>query len=421
MLGLLAPGWLLGLTALSVPLALHLWSRRGGRPIRVGSIRLFLGATPTTRRSWAIQDPVLLLVRSAVLAVLILALAAPYWAPRPGPESRWALVADDIAGRNVLVDSLVRAGLVVYPLDSSRSLHDRTLNLWSALSEADRAAPPGTRFDLFAPQRLRYFRGVRPLIGARVAWHARDAIAGPPSGPPAQTAARLVTMFADAARTDDARYIRAAIETAGQATGIPAIVTMASAADPVQTGDAANWIVWLSTRPVPAVVLERVRRGATLVTDAGSARPDDHRSRILLADQPADAWLARRSDQADSGASLWSDGSGRPLLTVDREGAGLHYRFHGRFHPAWSELVLREAFPEALARIWVGPDSAGSRSDDRPIALSQLLPVHDSAAVSTRPGLPIRRRSLFLPVWLLALALFGLERWFAAQPRRRPA
>lgn len=186
-------------------------------------------------------------------------------------------------------------------------------------------------------------------------------------------------------------------------------------------GGPADWIVWLSPRPVAAAVLEQVRRGATLLTDAGSARPNDHRSRILLVDRPSDAWLARRSDEADSGAPLWSDGSGGPLLTEAREGNGLHYRFHGRFHPVWSELVLRAAFPEALARIWVGPDSAGPRSDDRPIALSQLLPARDSAAASPLPGAPIGRRSLFLPVWLLALALFGVERWLAARPRRHVA
>ena len=417
MLGLLTPGWLLGLVALSVPVALHLWSRRGGRPIRVGSIQLLLGAPPATRRSWAVQDPVLLLVRCAVLAVLTFALAAPYWAPRIGSESRWALVADDVAGRNVLVDSLARVGLTVYPMDRPRSSLDRPQNLWSALSEADRAAPPGTRFDLFAPQRLRYFRGVRPPIDARVEWHAREAVAGLSSAPSPRRTARLVTMVVDASRTEDARYVRAAIEAAARATGVAAIVTMGPASGP------ADWIVWLSARPVPAAVLERVSRGAILLTDAGSAAPHERRSRILLVDRPTDAWLARRSDEADAGATLWSDGSGRPLLTVTREGAGLHYRFHGRFHPDWSELVLRAAFPEALARIWAGPDSADSRGDDRPIALSQLLPAHDSTAASSRApsGPPMRRRSLFLPVWLLALVLFGIERWLAAQPRRRTA
>jgi hypothetical protein len=326
-------------------------------------------------------------------------------------------VADDVAGRNVLVDSLARAGLIVVPMSSSPSPFDRPQNLWSALRAADHAAPPGTRFDLFAPQRLRYFRGVRPPIDARIQWHAREATGGPPGGPPARTTARLMTMFVDASRTEDARYVRAAFEAAGQATGVPAIVTMET------TNGPADWIVWLSARPIPAAVLDRVRRGATLLTDAGSAPPSERRSRILLVDRPADAWLERRSDEADSGATLWSDGSGRSLLTVTRVGAGLHYRFHGRFHPAWSELVLRAAFPEALARIWAGPDPADSRGDDRRIALSQLLPAYDSTAASSRApsAPPIRRRSLFLPAWLLTLVLFGFERWLAAQPRRRIA
>ena len=63
---------------------------------------------------------------------------------------------------------------------------------------------------------------------------------------------------------------------------------------------------------------------------------------------------------ADSGAPLWTDGSGRPLLTMTREGLGLHYRFRSRFHPGWSELVLRGAFPEALARVWIGPGRSPS-------------------------------------------------------------
>jgi hypothetical protein len=420
MLGLLAPGWLLGLTALTIPLALHMWSRRGGRPIRVGSIRLLLGAPPATRRSWAVQDPVLLLVRSAVLAVLVLALAAPYWAPETGSGSRWALVADDVAGRNALVDSLTRAGLVVYPVDSTPAPLDRPQNLWAVMRDADRAAPPHTRFELFAPQRLRYFRGQRPLIGAPVEWHARDAAGGSPAGSPVSSSARLVTIFVDASRTDDARYLQAAMQAAGQATGIQALVRMGAAGGLGLTDGPEDWIVWLSPRPVPTTVLERVRGGATLLTDAGSASPNDHRSRILLMDRPSDAWLARRSDEADSGAPLWSDGSGNPLLTVTREGRGLHYRFHGRFHPAWSELVLRPTFPEALARIWVGGDPAVARSDDRLIALSQLFPAHDSAAVSSTAGPPMRGRSLFLPVWLLALALFGVERWLTARPRRQP-
>jgi hypothetical protein len=419
MLGFLSPGWLLGLATLTLPLALHLWSRRGGRPIRVGSIRLLLGAPAATRRSWSIRDPALLLLRCSVLAALVLALAGPYWSPRAASGVRWALIADDVAARNVLVDSLTRAGLVVYPLGGTSTVHDRPQNLWTALGEADRAAPPGTRFEVFGPQQLRYFRGERPTIGARVEWHAREPATLAGTGPAMRHAARLVAIFADGSRAEDARYVRAAIEAAGQATGIAAVVTLRAAGPGVASGP-ADWIVWLSARPVPGAVLDRVRNGATLLTDAGSQPPRDRRSRILLVDRPSDAWLTRGSAVTDSAAPLWTDGSGGPVLTVARDGRGSHYRFHGRFNPAWSELVLRAAFPEALARLWIGPDSAGSRHDDRPIALRQLLPARDSTA-SPPPPPPTNGRSLFVPVWLLALALFAFERWFAAQPRRRPA
>lgn len=417
MLGFLAPGWLLGLATLTVPVALHLWSRRGGRPIRVGSIRLLLGAAPATRRSWSIRDPALLLLRCSVLAALVLALAGPVWSPRATHGLRWALVADDVAARNVLMDSLTRAGLFVYRAEDTSAPRDRPQNLWTTLREADRAAPPETRFEVFAPPQARLFRGVRPTIGAHVEWHTRPS-ATPETSPVVRHATRLATIFADGSRGEDARYVRAAIEAAAQATGGAAVVTLRAAGVDL-AGDPADWIVWLSARPVPAAVLDRVRRGATLLTDAGSQPTRDRRSRIVLVDRPSDAWLTRRSADADSAAPLWTDGTGAPLLSMARVGRGLHYHFHSRFHPAWSELVLRAEFPEALAQLWIGADSAGPGGDDRPIAVSQLLPAPDSASSPTLPP-PTNGRSLFVPVWLLALTLFALERWLTAQPRRRP-
>lgn len=424
MFGLLSPGWLAGLVSLAVPLALHLWSRRGGRPIRVGSIRLLQGAEPATKRSWAIQDAPLLLVRTATLSALVLALAGPYWTPSPSVPAgrRWALVATEVAQPNALIDSLTRAGFDVHPLDGAPPL-----GLWAALREADRSAPRGTRFEVFAPDRLRYFRGERPAIAAALEWHVR-----PPrshvTGAQPRAAIRPIAILADADRADDARYVAAALETAALATGMPAVVTIAppAAVPPGDPTTPAGWIVWLSSRPVPSTVSERVRRGATLLTDAGGAPRADRRSRILLVGLASDAWLARGRIAADTGAPLWSDGTGRPLLTVAREGRGLHYRFHSRFDPGWNELVLRPSFPEAVAHLWLGADSASwPREDDRRIAMSQLLPARDSSPRrrSSPAALPPGGRSLFFPVWLLGLALFGTERWLArgGRPRRRAA
>jgi hypothetical protein len=404
----LSPTWLLGLASLAVPLALHLWSRRVGQPIRVGSIRLLVGAPPATARSWRIQQPWLLLLRCAVLTALVLALADPYWALRDAAGPTWALVADDVADHAALTDSLGRAGLVVRPLDPA--------NPWMALREADRSAPPGTRFVVFAPDLLRNFRGARPIIGSAVVWHSRSVADTGARGPVQRTGARVVALYADPGRREDARYLSAALRAAGLATGIRAIVVLRPPDGAgVAAGD-ADWAFWLSDRAVPEAVRRRVREGITLVSDAGT-NPIARRTRIVLAEQPSDAWLERRSFAADDGAPVWSDGAGAPLLTVSREGRGLHYRFHSRFAPAWSDFVLRPAFPEAMARLWIGPDTVGERGDERRIALSQLLPANDRALRSSASTVP--QRSLSLPAWLLAVMLFLLERWLAARPPSR--
>ena len=408
----LAPAWLFALGALAVPIALHLWSRRGGTPVRIGSIRLLVGSPPAVRRAWRFQEPWLLLLRCAMLATLVLALAAPVRRKRSQPGT-WALVSGDLTATadSALIDSLTGAGVAVRRLDPG--------NLWVALRDADREAAPGTRFVVFAPDFLRYVYGERPALRAPVEWRVRTP---PPPAHPAsglQREARLVALYADAERSDDARYVTAAIHAAAGATGIP--VDIAIRGDPA----AAEWIVWLSVQPVPEAVLSRVRAGATLIQDGGAAHPSrgrsnrgDREDRIVFVRQAAarpevrqvnglDLQFAGPVAPPDSAAPVWTDGAGRPLLTVTRMGGGIDYRFHGRFHPSSSDLVLTPEFPYAFATLWAAP---AALPDDRRIAVSQLLPARE---VATPPPPTETPRSWFTALWFLAVLLFALERWLS--------
>ena len=392
MLGFLAPLWLAGLASLVIPLVLHLWSRRTGRAVRVGSIRLLSGAPPPMARRPRLHDPWLLALRCALLAALVLALARPYWAPqRLAAPPTWALVATDLADRAGLVDSLERTGTTVRPLDPS--------DLWLSLAIADQTAPPGTRFEVFAAPLLRGTRGTRPELRSSVVWHPRGPARRPanPATPPPLSRGRIVVVFADADRSDDARYVAAAVEAAGTVSGIPAIVTI-RAARVAGVGDvgSADWIVWLSQQPLPDVVEQRLQAGATVLTDLGPTQQPVTRTAFRLDPAP-----------------VWTDPSGDPLLTVTREGRGLRYRFHSRFAPAWSSLVLDPRFPEAMARLWIGSDSTRIERDDRPIALSQVAPAYDprlGSGVATTGA-----QSLFFPLWLIAVGLFLVERRIATR------
>jgi hypothetical protein len=407
MLGFLSPLWLAGLSALTVPVALHLWSRRGGRPIRVGSIRLLAGSPPATRRSWIIQDPLLLALRCTVLAALALALARPFWTSKASKTRSVALVAREVVDREALVDSLRQAGLAVSVMEADAG---RTPNLWTALRRADRTASPGTRLVVFAPDRLRYFAGERPTLHSHVEWHTRADVRSSEAAP-RPPAARTVVVFADPTRQDDARYMIAALAAVGDATGIVAVVSNHIASADAVPGS-ADWIVWLSERAIPEPVLQQLRRGAVLLADAGAAPAQRHRSRILTGPQPSDVWTARAVRATHGGAPVWMDGTGAPLLTVTSEGRGRFYRFNSRFFPAWSDLVLRPDFPMAMARLWSGADSLRATPDDRRITVSQLLPAEEPSA-PIPPGMP--RHSLFVPLWIAAVLAFLLERRLSAR------
>lgn len=385
MLGFLAPLWLAALASLVVPLALHLWDRRKGRAIRVGSIRLLSGSPPPMARRPRLHDPWLLALRCALLAALALALARPYWAPhgRTIPPT-WALVATDVADRAGLVDSLERTGRTVRPLDPA--------DLWLSLAIADQSAPPGTHFEVFAAPLLRSTRGTRPELRSAVVWHPRASARRPEHPATSPSRGRMVVVFADLDRSDDARYVAAAVRAAGTVSGIPAIVTTRAAAV-VGMGvvSSADWIVWLSEQPLPQVVEQRLQAGATVLTDLGRVQQPVTRAAFGLDHAP-----------------VWTDATGNPLLTVTREGRGLRYRFHSRFAPGWSGLVLDPRFPEAMARLWIGSDSTRTERDDRPIALSQVAPAYDPRVGSGVAD--AGARSLFLPLWLIAVGLFLLER-----------
>jgi hypothetical protein len=418
MLAFATPAALLALAAVAIPIALHLWSRRTGRAVRVGSIALFAAAVPPAARRPQVDDPWLLLVRCAVITLLALALAGPYRrsdVPPAGPL--WALVAPDIvadARSAPLLDSLRSAGAEIRPLAAGATI-------WSLLREADYTAPPGTRFVVVAPNRGAM--GERPALRAETSWRVPPLrITERGTGGEDQNAARAwptrtVTIYSDAGRREDARYVGAALRAAGDASGKPAVVTQRDVA--ATPGD-ADWIVWLAEQPVPDAVLASVRGGATLLTDALADRGVERvvRLRLAAATNPdAASPLLRRvatPDHSRGVAPVWSDDAGLPVMTLTKEGAGRRFRFHGRFHPSWGDLVLHPAFPEAMTPLWAGaaPDSAGA-----PITVSQLLPARDTV----RSSGPVPAQDLYHVFWLAGVVLFGLERWLAVRRRQAGA
>ena len=116
MVALLNPAALLALLGLLVPVAIHLWNRRPGREVAVGSLRWLAAGANRRLRHLKPEQLWLLLLRATLLAVLAVAVAGPVWRTALPTSRGVVLLSAEAAGLPALaglkptVDSLRRRG-----------------------------------------------------------------------------------------------------------------------------------------------------------------------------------------------------------------------------------------------------------------------------------------------------------------------
>ncbi len=421
---LLSPAGLWALAALALPLAIHLW-RRPPRTVRLGSLR-FLQTRARQLQNLRWREHALLTTRLGLLIWLALLLARPLW--RQGPPAHppyWALLDPAAAPAGPSLERLralqaagvetrlLAPGFPVVnrpPGDPAASAPD----LWSLLREADAALPAGSSLAVFSPGRFASLRGIRPgLAHVRVEWintPAARAVAGSSSPTPAPSAPLLaILILHDSDRDEDARCVAAAWHAIAQADHRPVNVSVAATTSP-STAPRADWVFWLSARPVPAALADRA---ANVFTDASSS-----------ADAPAPGWIVpqagasfgppvplwRRTAPSD-GSVVWTDGFGQPLLTRAGDAHGTRWHFASRFAPDWNDLPLGTALPASLRTLLPDANAVSADRDDQRLAdPSQCLPS-DVAAVATSVSAPVGATiDLRQPLWLLVALCFCLER-----------
>src|SRR5580704_8052794 len=85
-LGVLNAAMLLGLAGVAIPVIIHLLNRRNDPVVDWGAMQ-FLEFSPRERRRLNFAELLLMLARMALLALVALALARPFWSPRPAGAS----------------------------------------------------------------------------------------------------------------------------------------------------------------------------------------------------------------------------------------------------------------------------------------------------------------------------------------------
>src|SRR5690606_11694277 len=106
------PSYLWALWGLLLPLAIHFWSRREARTLKVGSVELLVSSRSKRSSSVAISEWILLLLRMAMVALAVLFMAGPQWRVQDRAHRVAYLVEPALAGDPSLVtilDSLAEA------------------------------------------------------------------------------------------------------------------------------------------------------------------------------------------------------------------------------------------------------------------------------------------------------------------------
>lgn len=516
-MGWLAPTWLFGFVALSIPIIIHLRRRRIGRRLLVGSVRHLSGTANPQSRRLRVRNPWLLLLRLAVVSALVLALAGPLLSRERAAPRRWTLIAPELARdtaflrHDPLLDSLKRAGgeqhlltrglpALAYDADAGSAENLEQPDLWALLREADRALPDGSSITVVTPARLALATGIRPSIAAEVAlrspalppaaeqwvdagwghgdsiairvgtgerggaayavrqmrigdaatveltgaavritrngdagWravttrHAGGALGGADTIAIPRIAPLAVSIVASRERTEDAAYLTAAFEATADVLDLPIVLGSDAGAAASASSSHGAWVVRLGlpadsgrTEPPPggamlvdaAVGPDSTAGVVPFVVSDGSALPAGY----VSAGGSLSAGGNAKPGSAATGQALLTLANGTPLLTARRAGPGTLLLFTGRFDPASSDLILRPAFPELIARLWAGAvvrlDRA-PRREARAIALAQLLPRRGPAPPRAPAGQSLRDVLL-----ATAAALFLVERLVAHRAQR---
>ncbi|GAB3848752.1 hypothetical protein GCM10028822_12110 [Hymenobacter terrigena] len=199
MFTLLNPAALLALLGLLVPVAIHLWNRRPGREVAVGSLRWLAAGANRRLRNLKLEQLGLLLLRAALLAVLAVAASGPVWRTALPTSRGVVLLSADAAGLPALaglkasIDSLRRKGYALRwlapgfprvpgrtwralaagrPSSAADSVADGAkLFAWARVLQATTVFP-GQPLFVVTGAALRNFQGSHPTLPAAVTWQA---------------------------------------------------------------------------------------------------------------------------------------------------------------------------------------------------------------------------------------------------------
>lgn len=394
-LGLLLPAGLAALTALALPVLIHLRRRSQQRVVEFAALR-WMVARELPRRRVRVDERALLALRLLLIALLAWLLAVPVWRGGEGGRA-WVVVAPGVdadAIRNEMAHADAQVHWLAPGFPSvAQPPPPAPIAFSSLLRELDSQLGADVALTVIVPPTLQALDGERLALGRAVTW--RIAAAAPPTDPApavAGTAPTHVAIRYDANHHDALRWLRAATQAwnakasddAAAATPEPTYrINVASSETAI--AEHTDWLIWLADAPLPAALNAWVDAGGTALTIA--ADPALHGA---------------------ASAVVWRSAQGDAQLRAARSGVGRLLVLSPALQTDHVPELLDSTFPAQL-RSWF----VAARPEP------QRAPADSHAPERSARHWPTPARALD-DILLLAIALLWLlERWVATRAARR--
>ncbi|MFB6457401.1 BatA domain-containing protein [Chitinophaga sp. Hz27] len=440
MLHLLQPIWMLLSAGIIIPVLIHLWHRKPGRVLRIGSIQLLKSATVRHARSLRLSELLLLLLRCAFIVLLAMLLSQPQWKSPFSKEHRGWIILEDHAYPyfKKTIDSLIESGCELHRFDTaftrinikhlpaydSSSVSYRTL-----LKRLETLVPPDFPLYVFSGDQQKRFHGPRTSLDLTLHWYTYtnkdtvdnwnaytfainkdsvreiNGVAAYNGVTWTQTSKALSTpvlpfkvcIYADD-HLADGRYLRAAIMAVQEYSGREIVFT------DMATDKSPDWLCWLSEKPLPADMhplhIVKYTTGAAIFADTLSA---------------GDFTIYKRHQvPIKSDTIIFHDYGGYPLIGVN----GNQYTLYSHLHPEWNDAVTTGQLPLQLLDVIVPVPSPG-KHDLRAVDSRQLL-SDNNLGISKRIA-PVRTIDLKDTLLLLLVLVLAVERLLSLKAKKEVA
>ncbi len=429
MLQLLQPIWLYALTALAVPVAIHLWNQRPGKTLRVGSIALVTENAVSKKKSIKLTEVLLLLMRCLLLACIAVALTRPFWkSPVDNNNKGWVLItkAELPSAYNSfkpLIDSFLQAGFEFHyfeegftkqDFNSAINAHQDSATgeqvsyraLASLLNEQVSATVP---LYIFTDNYLHNFNGNRTPVSLNLHWYTYTP-ATKTVLPINNSKPLFVTIYSEP-QASDARYVKAAVDAVQQFSKKNITTKLITAVKNIP--EQQDWLFWLSDETMP----ENVKAGNVLQYAKGEAETKN--SSIISATassfDPIALYTSIIAKDTTTGFTniYWKDGFGNPLLTKEDKNNSNYFTLYTHIDPSWSELPWSGSFPQMMYGLLYAKQEQNigkNKNSETIIDSNQLMPVLTTGKTTEIKPALFTETKLSGIFWLMVFVLFFVER-----------